>query len=283
MTDKNYTIKTASPAEVSIMIDWAAEEGWNPGLHDADCYRTADPDGFLIGCLGNEPVAAISAVKYDDSFGFLGLFIVKPACRGKGYGLQIWKAGINRLTGCNIGLDGVVARQENYKKWGFKVAYRNIRYQGIGGGEPDEHDGIIKLSTLPFTQIESYDRPFFPANRSAFLKSWINQPDSAALGILQDGRLAGYGVMRKCRAGYKIGPLFADSPELAQSLFRALKSEARPDEPVYLDIPEVNPAAVSLAERHGMNVVFETARMYSGEQPDRSLHRVFGVTSFELG
>ncbi|HLA33082.1 MAG TPA: GNAT family N-acetyltransferase, partial [Pseudomonas sp.] len=28
-------------AEVDLAIDWAAAEGWNPGLHDADCFYAA--------------------------------------------------------------------------------------------------------------------------------------------------------------------------------------------------------------------------------------------------
>jgi hypothetical protein len=45
----------------------------------------------------------------------------------------------------------------------------------------------------------------------------------------------------------------------------------------------VNEAAVDLARRHNMTAVFETARMYAGGNPDLSLDRIFGVTSFELG
>ncbi len=100
---------------------------------------------------------------------------------------------------------------------------------------------------------------------------------------MQDRKLGGYGVIRACRSGYKIGPLFADSPELADSLFLALKSTVKAKEPIYLDTPEVNQAAVSLAKRYSLEVVFETARMYKGKRPDMPLHRVFGVTSFEVG
>ena len=283
MKDKNYIIKIMDRAEVDIAIDWAAKEGWNPGIHDADCYFAADSSGFLIGMLGDEPIATISVMKYDESFGFLGFYIVKPEYRGKGYGIQIWNAGLKYLEGRNIGLDGVLAQQDNYKKSGFKFAYRNIRYEGVGGGNPYQNSHIVNLSTLPFETIESYDRPFFPAQRSHFIKSWINQPDSYALGIMHNGKLAGYGVIRQCLSGYKIGPLYAESPVLAESLFLALKSRVKPSEPVYFDTPEVNQAAVALAERHNMFVSFETARMYTGEMPDIPLNHLFGVTSFEIG
>jgi len=281
--DKNYTIKTMDRKEIDIAVEWAAKEGWNPGLHDADCYYSADPNGFLIGLLGDEPIATISVVKYGESFGFLGFYIVKPEYRGKGYGIQIWTAGLKYLEGRNIGLDGVVAQQDNYKKSGFKLAYRNIRYEGIGGGNRHQSSEIVRLSALPFETTDSYDRPFFPAKRSQFIKSWINQADSHAIGTMQNGKLAGYGVIRQCRSGYKIGPLFEENPELAESLFLALKSKVEPSEPVYLDIPEVNQDAVALAERYNMTVSFETARMYAGEVPDMPLNRLFGVTSFEIG
>jgi ribosomal protein S18 acetylase RimI-like enzyme len=283
MSDKNYIIKKMHRAEIDIAIEWAAREGWNPGLHDADCYNTADPNGFLIGMLGDEPIATISVIKYDEHFGFLGFYIVKPEYRGKGYGIQIWSAGLKYLAGLNIGLDGVLAQQDNYKKSGFKLAYRNIRYEGVGDGEPYQNSQIVNLSTMPFASIDSYDRPFFPAQRSSFIKSWINQPNSYALGIMHNGKLAGYGVIRQCRSGYKIGPLIAENPVLAESLFLALKSTVKPAKPFYLDTPEVNRAAVALAERHNMLVSFETARMYTGQIPDIPLKRLFGVTSFEIG
>jgi ribosomal protein S18 acetylase RimI-like enzyme len=283
MKDKDYTIKTMTSKEINIAVDWAAKEGWNPGLHDADSYHIADRNGFLIGMLDGEPIATISVIKYGESFGFLGFYIVKPEYRGKGYGMQLWNAGLRYLEGMTIGLDGVVTQQENYKKSGFKLAYRNIRYEGMGGGTSPKYTEIIELSTLPLEIINKYDEPFFPTNRSQFTKSWISQADSYALGIMKNGKLAGYGVIRKCRDGYKVGPLTADTPEFGEALFLALKSKTNSSETVFLDVPEVNQAAIKLAEKYKMKVSFETARMYKGEFPDIPLDRIYGVTSFEVG
>lgn len=278
-----YKIKTMSRKEMNVAIEWAAEEGWNPGLHDADCFYSTDPKGFLMGFLGDEPVATISVVKYDDNFGFLGFYIVKPEYRGKGYGIQIWDAGLEYLKGRNIGLDGVLDQQDNYQKSGFELAYRNIRYEARCGGVAPTFSETVELSTLPFEIIDSYDRNFFPTIRTRFLNSWIKQADCRAVGIMRKGELAGYGVIRKCRVGYKIGPLFADNPEFAEILFLTLKSEMESTEPLFFDIPEINRSAIALAERHNMTPVFETARMYTRENPDIPMNRLFGVTSFELG
>jgi len=283
MQNKKYTIRTMRREELDLTIEWAAKEGWNPGLYDADSFYAADLNGFLVGLLNDEPIASISVVKYGDTFSFLGFYIVKPAYRGMGYGIQIWNAGLRYLEGRNIGLDGVVDQQENYKKSGFSLAYRNIRYEGRGGNDSPIHPDIIPLSTLPVETVIAYDRLLFPADRTAFVNAWVNQTESHALGIMQDGKLAGYGIIRPCRSGYKIGPLFADNAALAEALFLALKSSIQPSELFYLDTPERNKTAVSLAERHGMTVVFETARMYTKQEPDIPLERIFGVTTFELG
>jgi len=279
----DYTIRAMARKEVDIAVDWAAAEGWNPGLGDAACFHAADPGGFLVGLLGDEPIATISVIKYGDSFGFLGFYIVRPDYRGKGYGIKIWNAGLARLEGRTIGLDGVIAQQNNYKKSGFSLAYRNIRYQGICGGAIPADAEIVRLSAVSFDEICAYDRPFFPDNRAQFLRCWINQPRSTALGILRNGKLAGYGVLRPCRVGYKAGPLFADSPELAERLFIALKAHAPAGAPIFLDTPAANPAAADLVKRNNMTASFETARMYTGKGVDLPVSRLFGVTTFELG
>ena len=174
-----------SEHDVATAVEWAAAEGWNPGLHDARCFRAADPNGFLIGKLGGQVIATISVIKYDASFGFLGLYIVKPTHRGQGYGRQLWNAGLAYLRGCTIGLDGVVAQQANYRRSGFTLAYRNVRYRGASSEVARNDRRIVPLSSLAFEMLNAYDRTIFPADRTAFLRCWIDQPRSAALALFE--------------------------------------------------------------------------------------------------
>jgi GNAT superfamily N-acetyltransferase len=278
-----YTIRPMFRGEVDLAIEWAAKEGWNPGLHDAECFYAMDPNGFFVGILDEEPISIISAVKYGHSFGFIGFYIVKPEYRNQGFGVQIWNEALYRLQSRTIGLDGVVAQQENYQRSGFQLAHRNIRYGGTGGGTVPTDPNLVNLSDVPSEEIVLYDRAFFPDDRRVFLQHWLTQPDSVAIGFRQHDQLMGYGVLRKCRLGYKIGPLFADQVSIAETLLLALKSRVESEAPVYFDVPEVNPAAASLAEQYGITPIFETARMYLGERPIFPIDRWFGVTTFELG
>jgi hypothetical protein len=278
-------IRIATAADLARMLDWAAAEGWNPGLDDVRAFRAADPGGFFVSWRGGEPVAAISVVRYDSSFGFLGLYLVRPEWRGRGVGLALWREALARRPAALIGLDGVVAQQANYVKSGFRLAYRNIRFGGTApaaaaktGTEP----GLVTAARLDFGGVAAYDRLCFPAPRADFLRLWLDPGRGAALAAMDGGRLRGIGVIRACRHGFKIGPLFADDADTADALFRELSAHA-PGAAIFLDVPEPNAAALRLAERHGLAPVFETARMYTGASPDVDVARVFGVTTLELG
>jgi Acetyltransferase (GNAT) domain/Acetyltransferase (GNAT) family len=282
MSIPSLHIGTATRAELDLMVEWAAGEGWNPGLADADCFHAADPGGFLVGRLGAEPIGCISVVTYQPAFGFLGFYIVTPALRGQGHGLRLWQAGMARLDGCVIGLDGVLAQQENYKRSGFVLAHRNIRFGGTPRCDYPRDGRLAVIDAGLVEPVLAYDRAFFPAARDAFLRCWLRPEQRKGLALIEDGAVRGYGVIRACRSGFKIGPLFADHYEGADLLFRALAAGAK-DAEVFLDCPEPNHPATGLAASHGLSPVFETARMYRGPAPALPLSRIYGITTFELG
>jgi GNAT superfamily N-acetyltransferase len=275
-------IRTMRPDEISIAIDWAAAEGWNPGLADAACFAVVDPDGFLIGELDGAPAATISCVNYCASFAFVGLYIVREDVRGRGHGLRIWNAAIAHAGPRVIGLDGVVAQQQNYEKSGFKFAYANVRYGGTVAAPDAQRAGVIAMAEVPLAVVEAYDATVFPAPRTAFLRAWISSPGHVGRALVRDGQLAAWGVIRRCRKGSKIGPLVADDRDAAEAVLAALITSAGGGK-IFLDVPSVNRDALALAQNLGLAPVFETARMYTGPIPPLRLERVFGVTTLELG
>jgi len=227
-----------------------------------------------------------SIVSYDGLYGFMGFFIVHPDYRGRGLGNELWHARLNRLIErldepAVIGMDGVFNMQPYYARGGFEFVTRDLRYEGVGQAGPQRAE-VVELDTVEFAKIETYDRAHFPAPRTKFLKLWLKQQGVHALGSVSDANLTGFGVLRPCQKGYKIGPLFADNPTIAEDLFLALTSRV-PGEPVFLDVPENNPAAVAMAKRFNMTEVFGCAKMYFGPKPTLPNGEIYGVTTFELG
>ncbi len=275
-----YNVRGMSGSEVELALAWAAAEGWNPGRADALPFQIADPGGFLIGHVEDEPAAVISVVRYGTDFGFLGLYIVAPHLRGRGYGLKLWQSGLAHLEGRTVGLDGVVAQQDKYRRSGFVYAWPNHRFGGVIEGRDDP--GLRDARTLPFAELARFDAALFPAARDSFLAAWLAMPESRTLALMRDGEIVGLGTIRRCLSGCKIGPLHARDRHSAERLLLALAAFA-PGEELFLDVPGANAAAMRMAEGFGLTQRFETARMYRGVAPGLPLDQIYGITSFELG
>jgi GNAT superfamily N-acetyltransferase len=273
------------PGELELALEWARQEGWNPGFDDAPAFHEADPSGFFVGVLGELPVGCISVVKYGGGFAFLGLYIIHPEFRGRGYGKKLWDAGMASAAGRTVGLDGVVAQQKNYRRSGFETAYRTIRYGGIPQvPTPNGQDlQVTPVSSGDLAGLLRYDAGIFPEPRESFLSAWCGAPDKRKSVMVESrGDIRGYGTIRRCFEGHKIGPLFADDVETAAAILGQLVRESKGGR-IYIDVPVDNAEGISLAESFGLEPVFETARMYRGAAPTMPLNRIFGITTLELG
>ena len=284
MKNNTFTISQMSEKEIhDVAIQWAEEEGWNPGLHDAKCFYAQNPHGFFLGRLNGQPIGCCSAVIYDENFAFFGFYIVKREFRHHGYGMEMTQHRLNYVGNRNIGLDGVLDMCDKYENIGFRTAHMNVRYQGQAIIEEGVDPHIVQISDDLISLVDDYDRLYFPAPRMAFLNCWLKKSqDRIPLTYIDKGTVKGYGVMRRCFNGYKIGPLFADSFEIAELIFRELIRHAR-SEVFFLDIPEPNAFAFKLVERYQMKSCFKTLRMYTKGAPIINLDNIYGMTTFELG
>jgi GNAT superfamily N-acetyltransferase len=275
-------VRLMNPEEVNLAVAWAQQEGWNPGIHDGECFYKIDPSGFFITEANGKPVATAVVANYNPEFAFGGFFIVHPDYRKKGVGSCISRYALVHAGKRNLGIDGVLDMQLKYaERDGFIFAYRNKRFEGIGGGAVPED--LVPGSQVSWNELDRFDRNHFPAPRARFLKAWVSQADSSTLvSFGKDGSISGFGTIRTCFSGCKIGPLFAVDLWTADMLYNGLASFA-PGQPVFLDVPGPNHDGLDLAARHGMELVFETARMYTRYVPDLPQKEIFGVTSFELG
>ena len=281
-----YKIRLMRREELDTAVQWAEQEGWNPGRFDAASFFAADPEGFFAGELDGKLIAMISLVKYGNSFAFLGFYIVAPEFRGRGFGLKLWQEVCRAAGTRTVGLDGVMAQQGNYRKSGFAFQYSHIRYRGVAGETAVAASDCKAepLSALPFDALAAYDAAHFGADRKEFLTRWIGQPDSRGLLLrAASGKPAGYGIIRPAARGWRIGPLFADTPELADTLFRALTAQLPPGTEYFIDIPEANANAEVMTLRHQLEPGFKTARMYAHGAPTLPIAEIYGTTTLELG
>src|SRR5204863_1673690 len=189
----------------AIAVEWAAAEGWNPGVDDAERLARADPGAFLCVELDGEVVATVSCALYGDRYGFIGFYIVREDLRGQGLGRPLFDRALARAGDRVVGLDGVLEQQATYERAGFELAHRSARYEGSGGGTRPA--GVVDLADVPYDELVAYDAAVFGAPRSAFLDAWVaGRPAGMALAAPDDAGLRGYAIGRRCREGVRAGP-----------------------------------------------------------------------------
>ena len=47
MEEQGITLRRMTKEEAEVAVRWAADEGWNPGLADMECFWPVDPEGFV--------------------------------------------------------------------------------------------------------------------------------------------------------------------------------------------------------------------------------------------
>lgn len=274
------TYTTASEPEIDILLNWAAREGWNPGLDDARAFFAVDPDGFFLAKDDGVPIAGISVVRHSDAFAFLGLYLCLPDRRGEGIGYGLWQHALEHAGTRVVGLDGVPDQQANYRQSGFVWAGETTRYTGsLPTFRAGEARAAWPEDIAPITKLEAAASG---VSKPAYIAAWC-RPAATRQTFVLDGPsgLLGAVTIRQCRTGFKIGPLIAPNVDTALALIAAA-TEVADGADVSIDVPGSAAGLTRICIDAGMTPGFSTARMYRGAAP-KGEAPFFAVVSLELG
>ncbi|MEQ5868824.1 GNAT family N-acetyltransferase [Sagittula sp. NFXS13] len=269
------------PEEMPVVLGWAAAEGWNPGVEDANAFLAADPDGVFVAEEDGAPVAAISVVNHSTDFAFLGLYLCLPEYRGRGIGLALWTYALAHAGSRTVGLDGVPAQQKNYRSSGFEPAGQTVRWQGVPPDVPTPPD-------LPLALPQDLERMLALENAASgwakpkFLSAWFQQCQTRATFV--DGT-SGIVTVRLCQVGVKIGPLVAQNSDQARRLIAqaVVWAKAHAAAQIVLDVPQSATGMTEICRQIGLEPGFETARMYRGPASPEAPKGFYAVATLELG
>lgn len=294
-----FSIRSAKSAdEVNQAMKWATEEGWNVGKHDGQTYYEAFKEGCKLLMLDDKtPIGAIFLAAYGKNFVFIGLYILEKNYRGNGLGKVLWQHAMKEIESFNAALYAVPEQIDRYKKSGFNFSYNvnrwNIKTKGSKQLDiKDENTTQIdsKDENL-LTQISEYDARMFPKPRFNLIKLLLKANATIGFVIRNKQQIEGYGIIRECQRGYRLGPLYANTLESAKNVTeRLLKSIDKENQIVIVDSP-------SEKENHHIKYFHE----YFSSEPDKpsntqamskdtmppevgnNLDKLYGACSLELG
>ena len=294
--DEQFYIRSLKDSDIENVTKWSRIEGFAPGTGDVGIYKHTDQQGLWIGSIGSIPIGCIAGIRYNQLYGFIGLFLVQKEYRGKGYGLKLWQKAFDHLVDLPcIGLEAAPDRINDYSKWGFKPSSLTTRWKLITKDQTsDISNNSLEPAGLKFLEgksisnnvVQAYDANREPTPRPHFLADWLNHPSGNVFALIDsDGLCHGFGRIRPCLLqrgkGWRIGPLLADTPQLAELLLKKLLD--RHPGIVLIDSPGLNPFASNLLSAFGFQEISSTLRMYKGNQPPISMHEIYGLACLELG
>lgn len=280
-TGTQREIRPMGRSELDLVLQWAAAEGWNPGLEDAEAFLAADPKGFLLCTVGGVPVSSISVVNHTPEFAFLGLYLCHPDARSRGHGWAVWQAGLAHAGARTVGLDGVPDQQANYAKSGFMPTGQTVRMRGAlpSGAAPDVRDANATDLPLLLT-LDARQTGLF---RPAYMRAWLADTATRHTRVLEtDAGIRGFATIRQCAEGTKIGPFCAGTAADAKALLSGF-AEVPGAGDCSIDVPDSCDGFREMLAGMGFNAVFNTARMYMGPPPNTQPAPYSAVTTLELG
>jgi hypothetical protein len=297
--------RLATKADLDKLVLLPIGEQWNPGCEslDGSLIDLLGPSSIMIGELNGEIVSSLIGHKHGEHYGWIGLYICKKELRGKNIGYTTWKRCMQEcLKGCDrLSLDGVPERQADYRKSGFGImTWNTVRYggtvKGLASGVIDEkyeHNlvHIGKDAPVLIKECVDYDSHVYTEiHRENFMKKWLTMSKNKVVACVDEvGNILGFGAIRPAYSGFRIGPLMADSQEIAQAIVIELgktisrQYDGKKDkEGVYAEVVDTNKGSVELFRSFDFKELMPCGRMYTSLPPYIDEKKNFVVTNWEF-
>jgi ribosomal protein S18 acetylase RimI-like enzyme len=282
-----FAISTATRDELTEIVRMTIEEArWRASYKVVDAWWALDPAGFFVGRVDGELISQICAIRYDDSYGFMGLFVVRASHRGRRFGIRLAGHAIRHLDGCNISVSAELDRVADYARSGFVLTSDDFIYLGVAARCATEISFVVPYDESALDAVADYDRRCFPAARREFLARLFEMEDCVVYVYRQAGDVRGYVAAYPIHEAWTVAPCFADTLEIARELIHAAVNRVPEGALIEMNVQCENRQAQALVVamvEYQMEVELKLARMYTKGVPTIESAKVWLATFFFVG
>jgi GNAT superfamily N-acetyltransferase len=266
-------LREASHDDLPAIVSLRESAGWTPhewamraviGQGDT-IFVVAEDDGGGIAAMG-------SGIVYRPSIGFIGNMVVAEPWRRRGVGSEILDAVAGWLSraGCDrLELNATDEGRPLYERHGFAsrgtsaaigISRRALRRLGSG---TDARPLVVE----DLERLTAYDRPRFGGDRSRLLGLLATDGIARGLTVERDGAIEGFVFVQ--HEERRLGPMVADTPEVATGLVSAA-FETQPElADVRLNLPPGNEIGAEWLRRARVAMADWDGRMARGPDVPR--------------
>ncbi len=220
------------------------EAKWNQSTGD---WETMIRAGGGMGYFTEEDGAVATAMllRFGPKLCWVSMVLVTAAWRRRGLATRLLNQAIETAEkeGRSLGLDATEAGAKVYERLGFEPvgSYSRLKWTGaypkptgVGTVEGIE---VCPLQAEDLEQVLAWDREAFGGDRAFLLRHQYGVwPEIASTALDADGRLMGYTLGRRGCDVREMGPIMAETEEVAEALYG--RAMALAGSPLYLDVTE---------------------------------------------
>jgi GNAT superfamily N-acetyltransferase len=242
MAASDFEIGHLTAADLADADALVREAGWNQT--EADWRAFLDFGTVYVLRDKGKVVATAATLPYGGKFAWISMVLISGAYRRQGLGTKLMRRCLDDLTAKGLVpvLDATPAGRDVYaglgfeESWGYKrllLADRKIvpAVQTEMAVEP--------ISDSAWKELCAYDATIFGADRSNVLSRLHGRLAEAEFCVWRGGHIVGFLMGRMGRRAAQLGPLVAESCEIACALLaQALETVSTP---VYIDFIDDKP------------------------------------------
>lgn len=273
------------PEHAEALVALSAEAGWNQVAAD---WRFMLQHGSGIGMAdeAGQWIASALALPLAPRLSWLGMVLTTKPWRGRGIGTHLLRRCIEtvRGRGATAGLDATELGRPVYLPLGFTDVYTLKRWHLEKVGEsvpPPAGIRIRRLAASDMLAIAAYDAPRSAMERGAILAHLQSRAPYLCFVAEADQEIVGFVLGRDGRIAHHLGPIVAESEEIALALAAQATLAANP--PFIVDVPDRHAGMRRWLEASGAVSPRGFTRMVLGEAPGLAANeRIFAISGPEL-
>ena len=242
-TDTELVAHALTSAHVAGGLALSGAAGWNQNEADWRLFLQLG-HGFGLSTAAGELVATTMIVPFaPPRFAWISVVLVAASHRRRGLATRLTMQALEALaeSGEVPVLDATPQGREVYRQLDFRDAWllQRLLLKGAPASVPVAPLPGVTIRSIgasDWERIAAYDARVFGADRRALLEAFAARLPHAALIALRGDAVVGYLTGRDGRIADQLGPLSADSPEIALALLQRALAAAQ--NPVFIDLPE---------------------------------------------
>jgi GNAT superfamily N-acetyltransferase len=274
-------------SEIPGAEELVREAGWNQTAADWRIFLDIGTV-YAIRADDGRVIATAATLPYGGEFAWISMVLVARDYQRRGLATRLLRRCIDDLAAARLVpvLDATPAGREIYRGLGFLAAwgFQRLTCAAVmdAGQEENPKIEITEITDDAWPALCAYDASVFGADRGKLLAQLHGRVPAVDALAWHDGKIAGFLLGRDGRVATQIGPLVADSDDIAQALLSRALAAIRT--PLFIDVPNEKKALLRDLARRGFTAQRPLTRMLLGRSQayDDGI-RTYAVVGPEFG